>query len=458
MLNDVITEKKIIASIVHAHNENDSKGIGLHMIAEVQEDWFTLPEHIEIYRTIKSLIVSNISPTAIHCDSKLSDGAKSHMWSIGSIATSNDITMYIDDLRDVYVSRRLHDVSMIAVQELRECHDARDTLQNIERQMVEAFVAGHKKAKNESHWKDYIPEYLAEKRVQMESRKLIGIPSGVTNLDNIIGGFRAGETVVVAGRTGMGKSSFVSTMIAKQIMAGYKPALFSFEIDRWEAMDKIISILSEFDSEGDTIPFKSIFNPAQNGYHAGLTVSQLERMGDIVQKYISKLTGWVRGTSRTTVENIMATCRKLKSEGQLDIIYIDHIGLLVQDKKNATAELSHITGSLKLFAGEIGVPIVEVVQLNREADTTKEKPKKSHMKGSGSIEEDANMIIMPWRPYAIDNSGSPNDCELILAKSRNSGTGDIPCYFSDVTTSFTAISNKEDNYYTGNNNEEQDLF
>jgi replicative DNA helicase len=436
MLSDVQLEKRILSSVIHSYDEDHSRGLGLHLISEASEQWFTTPENKALFRTIEKVVRNGQSPTAVHCDHEIESAYTPYVWELGSTATTNDIGHFLEELRTIYVSYNLHSVALKATHLLYTAEDQREALATVEKEIFAAVLSGQKKSRHESTFKAYMGQYWEEKNKQMAEDYKIGITTGIPKLDALIGGFRDGETVVVAGRTGMGKSSLVMTMIAKQIMQGYKPALFSFELNRVELVDKLVSMLSEFDN-GETVPFRNIFNPQRSELSAGLSQGQMVRMSEITGKYLSNLDGWIRGTSTTTVEEVMSTCRKLLSEGKMDILYIDHIGHLVRDKNKATAELSHITGSLKLFAGEMNIPVVEVVQLNRDADTVKEKPRLSHMKGSGSIEEDANIIIMPWRPFAIDRTSPPSESEIILAKSRNSMTGDIPSYFSEVTTSFT---------------------
>jgi len=437
MLSDVQLEKRILSSVIHNYDEDQSRGLGLHLISEASEQWFTTPENKALFRTIEKVVRNGQSPIAVHCDHEIETMFTPYIWELGTTATTNDISHFLEELRTIYVSYNLHSVALKASHLLLSAEDQKEALATVEKEIFAAVLSGQKKSRHESTFKGYMRQYWEEKNKQMAEDYKIGITTGIPKLDALIGGFRAGETVVVAGRTGMGKSSIVMTMITKQIMQGYKPALFSFELNRVELVDKLVSMLSEFDSGGDTVPFRNIFNPQRSELSAGLSQSQMVRMSEVTGKYLSNLDGWLRGTSTTTVEEVMSTCRKLLSEGKMDILYIDHIGHLVRDKNKATAELSHITGSLKMFAGEMNIPVVEVVQLNRDADTVKEKPRLSHMKGSGSIEEDANIIIMPWRPFAIDRTSPPSESEIILAKSRNSMTGDIPSYFSEVTTSFT---------------------
>lgn len=444
MLNNTTTEQRLIASIIHQYDDDLCKGLGLLAVSECSEDYFTTKHHTAVFRAIKAVLRDGGTPNAIRVESELHGDTTGFIWEIASVATSQKIDWMINDLRDLHVSRRLHAVSLQAVQELQGSQKAGDSVQKCESMFMSAMASGRKVAKNEGYLKDYVREYWAETESMMSRPDETGIPSGIGPIDDILNGFRGGDIVVVAGRTGMGKSSLVATMVAKQIMRGYKPAVFSFELGRKEIVDKLFSMLSEFDKNGAEVPFRNIYNPRQSHKSVGLSSSQLQRLAYISTEYLNDSNCFLRGASSSTVEEVMSICRRLKSEGNLSMPYIDHIGLLVRDKNNAVSELTHITNSLKMFACEEDIPVCEVVQLSRNADTAKEKPRLSHMKGSGSIEEDANIILMPWRPYAIDKSTPPTECEIILAKSRNSECGEIPAFFSTSTTSFTPLSEMQE--------------
>jgi replicative DNA helicase len=444
MIKNIHVERSLLASVIYA-DEETATGNAYQLIGEVDEKLFYYPEHRAIYRAIKECIGKEWAPDVVHIHNFLDERYQYKFYELGSIATTTKLDNLIGELRTYAVARNLsaatHNVSV----ELERATDVRETLSDVEGKIMSAMVSAQKKFSDEGYICDYIGEYYRKTEELMKSRELQGVPSGISEIDNILGGFRGGDAVVVGGRSGMGKSSFVATMMCHQIIKGYKPAVFSFELGRKEIVDKVYSIMTELDPDGHTVSFKKLYNPAGNFSGVRLTIDDLQRTCEISNKYLQNSKAYIRGASKTTVEEVMSKCRKLKGEGNLDIIIIDHIGLLVQDKKNSVAELAHITGSLKLFAAEMGVPIIEVVQLNRDADTVREKPRLSHLKGSGSIEEDANIVIMPWRPYAINKELDPHESEIIIAKSRNSGDGTIPTYFSTETTSFTVIdrSHKE---------------
>jgi len=366
----------------------------------------------------------------------------SELGKLAIASTTVNINSLLESLRVSYTANKLIEVSNAIQTRIKDAEDISMEILDIERDVLDVIVGNRKQHRDEGTIGDYLDTYMQETKRMMTERGMIGVPTYFSRMDSLMGGLRGGDNIVIAGRSGMGKSSFAATMMAKQIMGGYKPAIFSFELGRKEFIDKLFSHLSEFDGETKTIDFKKLYNPAGNMGGASLNSGDFQAMKIITEKYLKNNQSFLRGTSRTTIDEVLARARKLKAEGGCDILYIDHIGLLVQDKNKATAELTHITNSLKIFAAEEDIPVVSVVQLRRDADTVKEKPKLSHLKGSGSIEEDANIVIMPWRPYAIHNDinkNDPSESEILVVKSRNSGTGSIPAFFSTHTTSFVEV-------------------
>ena len=439
MIKKPLIEKSLLASILLNPVSDARTGLALEAIGSLSEEHFTTIAHREIFSAIRQMVSRGFSVTETLIGEFTKVDVEKDILQMLSSATSDNIRPYIDTLKTCYKATRVLMFSRSVQERLVSDTDTKGAVDFAESEMMDIMLSDQSKISDEGYMRDYLPEYFRRKEEQMKSKEVDGVPTGIPRLDTVLGGLGNSDTIVVAGRTGMGKSSFIATMIAHQLMHGYKPAVFSLELGRMEIVDKAISILSEMDADTDTIPFRAINNPAGHFGNTGMNSGNLQSMQKISQKYLQDSYMYIRGTSRITVEEIMSKCRKLKAEGNLDILYIDHIGLLVQDKSNERAELTHITNSLRLFAGEMKIPVVEVVQLNRGADTTSEKPRKSHLKGSGSIEEDASTILMPWRPSAINPELPQEQSEVIVAKGRNAGEGNIQTHFSTITTRFTEM-------------------
>ncbi len=436
MISDERSEKMIIASILYNHDSDVCKGLALDAIAGVDESCFSNLYRREIFNGIKRSIDKGCTPDFANISSIVSDDSVLHICELSSHSTTNDLTIAISAVQDTARARKIEEFALGIPGRLSESNSICDTLQDVYREMTQLSGATGKKSTDEGWMHEFVGDWFKVKEEQMKTGETGFLFSGIPSLDRAIGGFRGGDIVVIPGRTGMGKSSLATTFIVNQLLGGFKIALFSLELCRVEIFDKCVSMIS--DLTGQMIPFRNIHNPAGAFGGVGLSASQLNRVSEVVFGPMKNTRFYARGTGRISVEDIMATTRKLVHSGECNALYIDHLGLLVRDKNKEREELTHITNSLRIFAGEMDIPIFEVVQMNRTADTTKEKPRTGSMKGSGSIEEDASIIIAPWRPFAIDKDKyEQSEAELIVIKGRNGGEGTIPSHFCTETTRFT---------------------
>jgi replicative DNA helicase len=448
MISKQTTEESLLFSVLASGDEDVSKGLALQVVSETLEEDFTTPLTRGLFNSLKDCLREELPIEYSYVVARMNTDLHDSFFTRMNTATVINIDALIRSLKQYTTARKLCDSSYSAYTKLKELRGQLNEnvelcVQEAEQALSNALVSDIVTSKDEGYIKDFMGQYFVNLKAKIDEPAFSGLPSGIPSIDNLIGGFRAGDVIVVSGRSGMGKSSFISTMFSKQIMMGFKPAIFSFELGRQEVVDKILSQMIKLDGQ-EVVEFMKIYNPKGKYGTAQLNAKEMKRMQSVAQKYINDNYFFVRGAGRCTVEEVMSKCRKLKAEGNLDAIYVDHIGLLVQDKMREREELTHITNSLKLFASEMQVPIFEVVQLNRGADTTAQKPKLSNLKGSGSIEEDANIVFMPWRPYAIDKENNdPSTSEVIIAKSRNTATGDIPTHFCQATTLFTEIEQRE---------------
>lgn len=440
-MKTITAEKQVLASIMYSFDGEVGRGLAMEAIAEVTPEHFSDPKNQEIFTRITGNINQRCGIGATDIVHDLRADAQAVVYDLATHSTTDNLKRCFTVLKQGFETRVLINACHFVLSNLTE-NPTSGKLELSKQAIAKAVMSQDNTVNDEGFLKDYLPEYFATTQRLMTGDEEVGIPFGIPALDSVTGGCVKGDLVGVAGRSGMGKSSFASGMMVNQLLKGYKPLLISMELGRKEIVDKIISMISSM-TEGKLIPFMQINKPRGGFGGAGLTSEDLQRMGQIANDFLNVSQMYLRGSSRITVEEIMAKARKLIAEDACDIVYVDHIGLLVQNKDNATAELTHITNSLKLFASEMNIPIVIVIQLNRGADTVADVPKLSHLKGSGSIEEDCSIVIFPWRPNAIDNRIDPSECDIICAKSRNSGTGTIKGFFDTTTTMFREATEVE---------------
>jgi replicative DNA helicase len=257
-----------------------------------------------------------------------------------------------------------------------------------------------------------------------------GVPSGFYALDKLTTGFQPSELIVIGARPGMGKTAIGLNMAANiSIKQGTPVAFFSLEQSEEALMIRLLSAEAELDSNKlrtgfFTKPeFNKLFTAAERIYDAPLYFVNLYHM---------------------TMLNIQAMARMLRIQEKVEIIFIDYIGLIASDNKMLPRweHISEVSRSLKGLARELSIPVVALSQLRREAEN--QKPSLADIRESGSIEQDADMVIFLNRDRELDKSPEEQAKEekqkvqLMLAKNRNGPVGTVELYFHRHLTKFAA--------------------
>lgn len=255
-----------------------------------------------------------------------------------------------------------------------------------------------------------------------------GISSGLKGLDDVLHGFKPADLAVIAGRPGSGKTS-VMMWIAKASALSNNPAcLFSLEMSSTSLADRLI--LSETD-----------INPDR--YVSGYL--RREDWQDIMRakESLAKLPIYVDDNPTASMAYIKAICRKMKRKGQCSIILIDYLQLADlstgERGRNREYEVSQASRQAKIIAKELNVPVILLSQLNRACEERADKkPQMSDLRESGAIEQDADKIILVYRPeyYGLTSEGAPikGKGSLIVAKNRNGKVAEVKFGYNESLT------------------------
>jgi len=258
---------------------------------------------------------------------------------------------------------------------------------------------------------------------------ILGIPSGFTALDIMLGGFRKGQFIVIAARPAMGKSSFALNIAAylTSSIRKKKVAIFTLEMATDELIFRLISSESE-------IPMQNLMKGQ------GITSKQVNSIAGVVEAY-SDADLYIDDTGSNTVMDIKAKTRRLKAELKgLDLIIIDYIQLMSsrRQSENRQQEISEISRGLKTLAKELDLPVIALSQLNRSLESRPDKrPKLSDLRESGAIEQDADIVMFIYREAVYTNDEKKlNDAEIIIGKNRHGAIGHVPLKFISSITKF----------------------
>lgn len=275
---------------------------------------------------------------------------------------------------------------------------------------------------------DYIKEHGHPRRF---------LNTGFNRLNELTwGGFRPGHLNVLAGRPGMGKTSFALNLcenVFRQNEGDVTVLFFTLEQRTEEIMLKMLSAISE-------VPFGKLkttrLDPKEQDAVARATES--------IEQYLSHFIV-MNPDGLTITEMIHAVKQVKRARNRLDLVCVDYIGLMQPDEahrwQNRTLEIAEITRGLKNLANQEGVPILALAQLNRNADSrTDQRPRLSDLRDSGSIEQDADMVMMLHREESNRNEPDYNKVKLMVTKNRHGPLGLINLDFEEQITVFTEIA------------------
>jgi len=247
---------------------------------------------------------------------------------------------------------------------------------------------------------------------------MLGIPTGFRELDELTGGFQKGQMVVIAARPAIGKSTLgLDICRAAAISAGKASVIFSLEMSREEITKRLLSAESNVKLSKLT---KGPMGP-----------NDWERLAQTAAT-ISKAPLFIDDSPNMSLMEIRAKCRRLKQQHDLQLVVIDYLQLMSSGRKveSRQQEVSEFSRALKLLAKEIEVPVIAISQLNRGAEQRGDKkPMLSDMRESGSIEQDADIVILLHREDAYDRDNRPGEADFIIAKHRSGPTDVIAVAF-----------------------------
>ena len=247
-----------------------------------------------------------------------------------------------------------------------------------------------------------------------------GVPTGFVDLDKLLGGLQPSDLLIIAGRPGMGKTGFALT-IAKTAAQIHKKhvAIFSLEMANEQLVQRLIAQETGIDSQ-------RLRTGKLEESEWPIFTHAVEVMGD------TKI--FLDDTPGITPLQLRTKCRRLHLEFRLDLIIVDYLQLMTGDGRrgeNRVQEVSHISRQLKILARELNVPVLAAAQLSRAVEQRSDKrPVLSDLRESGSLEQDADIVMFIYRQEMYeDDPSKENVAEIIIAKHRNGPIGSVQLIF-----------------------------
>ena len=431
--NSVEAEKSVLSSMLQ---ENHAVQLAVEML--VKDDFYQ-PSHREIYDAMIALNLQQMPIDLMTVQAELSrrgtlEGIGGNIYLVelyGYAPATANVKAYIQIVVEKSVLRRL----IAASQQIsQECYSQQDTLQetlaNAEKAIFDIVMKRSGSDTLKPIREVLLNTYsLIEELSELKGR-ISGVPTGFTALDNTLTGLHGGELILIGARPSMGKTSFAVNIASHAAFyAGKTVAIFSLEMPR----EQIVLRMLCSDARVDMQKVRS----------GTLTSDDWMKLARSVGP-ISASKCFIDDTAGISPSQLRSKCRRLMMDHGLDLIVVDYLGLMHSDKaaENRQLEVSEISRSLKAIALELKVPLIACAQLSRAATTRVDKrPMLSDLRDSGSIEQDADVVMFLHREgYYDKNCEEKNVGEVIIAKQRNGPLGNIKVAWLPEYTTYANLA------------------
>jgi replicative DNA helicase len=276
-----------------------------------------------------------------------------------------------------------------------------------------------------THIAPIVHETWALLETRLEQRKLVhGVPTNFSKLDALTQGLQPGELVILAARPSVGKTSFALNIARNAAVLARKPVvIFSLEMSKQALAQRLICSEAKVDNY-----------LMRTGQLDSLAYQHIAKALDT----LTQVDLWIDDTPALAIDSLRARARRMKAQQRVELIVIDYLQLMQGGRQESRVqEVSDISSGLKAIAKELQVPVLALSQLSRESERRENKrPQLSDLRDSGSIEQDADVVLFLYREGLHKQDVDKGKTELIVAKNRNGPTDEIPLVFIASQTAF----------------------
>lgn len=393
---------------------------------------FYEPRHSIIYENLIELFEQGMPIDLVTLSDKLKSkdvlkkiGGRAYLTDlVAMVPTSAHASEYGDIVRSNAVRRGLiQSAATITELAFNESQDLKDVVDKSEKLLFDVAQVGVKT--NFTPIKDLLKEaYERAERAEHQDGYL-GISTGFRDIDSVLGGLQKSDLVILAARPSVGKTSFALDIVRNvALLEKKKVAIFSLEMSKSQITDRLVSMQSG-------IP---MWDTRVGRMTDEMFAKYAEAMGELAEGVM-----FVDDTPGQHINEIRTKCRRLALERGVDIIVIDYLQLIHgSSKEGRTQEVSEISQGLKNIAREVDVPVIALSQLSRAVESrNSRRPQLSDLRDSGSIEQDADIVMFIDREETYNpDTDRKGVAEIIIAKHRNGPTGDVEIAFVKELASF----------------------
>ncbi len=426
--NSVEAERSVLGAMLQ------DAGAVMQAAETLSPDDFYQPAHRELFDCMLGLFRAQSPVDLVTVDSELSRrgtlegvGGTAYLIELSQfVPTTANVKAYIHLVSEKATLRRLIRASQDISQ---ECFSQQNPLPEVLAHAEKAiFDIVMNRASGESlvHVKNVLYDTYAQiEELSRLKGRISGVPTGFTALDNILTGLHGGELIILGARPAMGKTTLAMNIAGHAALAaGKSVAVFSLEMPREQIALRLLCSDARVDM--------------QRVRQGRLTGDDWMRLAKSIGP-MSNASLYIDDTAGLSPSQLRSRCRRLMMDKGLDLIVVDYLGLMHADGKseNRQLEVSEISRSLKAIALELKVPLIACAQLSRASTTRDNKrPALSDLRDSGSIEQDADVVMFIHREgYYNPESEEKNVGEIIVSKQRNGPLGTVKvAWLSEYTT------------------------
>jgi replicative DNA helicase len=353
---------------------------------------------------------------------------------LGLVGSAANIKYYAHIIRKKELLRRLIEASNnIAEVSYDESDPLETILESAEKQIYEITTKGGSSDRLIAFHEMIEETWTRIEKLSENTGELRGVPSGFKDLDNKLSGFQKSDLIILAARPSVGKTSLALDFARNAaVKSGIPVAIFSLEMSKEQLVDRMLSAQSQVDGwklRTSRLSLDEEFARLQQGMHE-----------------LMKAPIYVDDKAANSILNMRSTLRRLNSDKPIGLIIVDYLQLMGTAKSydNMVNQVTEISRSLKALAKEFNAPVIALSQLSRAVESRGGRPRLSDLRDSGSIEQDADVVMFIHREDKYgENSEKKNIVEILIEKHRNGPTGIVELFFDDKKTSFLSVEKSE---------------
>jgi replicative DNA helicase len=351
---------------------------------------------------------------------------------VNSVPSSSNAEHYAEIISKKYTMRRLIEAAEGIVKiGYDEESQIEELLDKAEKKLYE--VTSKNLSGKYVEMKDVLGEAMERlDRLHKTKGELRGVPTGFKDLDNKLSGFQNSDLIILAARPSMGKTSLALDIARNaSIRHNIPTAIFSLEMSTQQLVDRMLSAESKVDAWRLRTGKLSL-------------ESEFEQIRASLDP-LSKAPLYIDDQAANNILKIRSVVRRLKHEKNLGLVIIDYLQLMTpvntKGGDNVVQQITEISHSLKQLAKEFDIPVLALSQLSRAVEQRGGKPRLSDLRDSGSIEQDADVVIFIHRDANDEGGGKKQTAEIMIEKHRNGPTGKVELFFDADKSSFLSVDN-----------------